>query len=218
MRSGSASPSLAIETGRQCARHPVTGKKRDPAQRSREASHFHCASGFSECPSTRAHARLLGPCFKTGRVEYRPDSPPTLEALPKRTPASHDVSGLGVRPVPRPESDVQRGAGKPNPKQTTACSDRTPSPRDRSWPSKHRGKCTPLKPAWPSGPGSPRGGSPTRTERWSRGKGLNAPGRGVLRLHPFDSVRFHVLLNSLFKVLFNFPSRYLSAIGLVLSI
>lgn len=28
-------------------------------------------------------------------------------------------------------------------------------------------------------------------------------------------MRFHVLLNSLFKVLFNFPSRYLFAIGLV---
>ena len=36
-----------------------------------------------------------------------------------------------------------------------------------------------------------------------------------MRIHPFDSMRFHVLLNSLFKVLFNFPSRYLSAIGLV---
>ena len=40
------------------------------------------------------------------------------------------------------------------------------------------------------------------------------PGR-TLRFHPFTSKRFHVLLNSLFKVLFNFPSRYLSAIGLV---
>ena len=37
----------------------------------------------------------------------------------------------------------------------------------------------------------------------------------TLRIHPFASERFHVLLNSLFKVLFNFPSRYLSAIGLV---
>ena len=36
-----------------------------------------------------------------------------------------------------------------------------------------------------------------------------------MRIHPFTSKRFHVLLNSLFKVLFNFPSRYLSAIGLV---
>ena len=33
--------------------------------------------------------------------------------------------------------------------------------------------------------------------------------------HSFASIRFHVLLNSLFKVLFNFPSRYLFAIGLV---
>ena len=37
----------------------------------------------------------------------------------------------------------------------------------------------------------------------------------TLRIHPFTSKRFHVLLNPLFKVLFNFPSRYLSAIGLV---
>ena len=41
-----------------------------------------------------------------------------------------------------------------------------------------------------------------------------SPGR-LSRSHPFASKRFHVLLNSLFKVLFNFPSRYLSAIGLV---
>ena len=39
--------------------------------------------------------------------------------------------------------------------------------------------------------------------------------QSTLRSYPFASKRFHVLLNSLFKVLFNFPSRYLSAIGLV---
>ena len=39
--------------------------------------------------------------------------------------------------------------------------------------------------------------------------------RTTLRLYAFTSKRFHVLLNSLFKVLFNFPSRYLLAIGLV---
>ena len=43
--------------------------------------------------------------------------------------------------------------------------------------------------------------------------GLNTPSQ--FQLHPFASKRFHVLLNSLFKVLFNFPSRYLFAIGLV---
>ena len=37
-----------------------------------------------------------------------------------------------------------------------------------------------------------------------------------LQLYPFTSKRIHALLNSLFKVLFNFPSRYLFTIGLVL--
>ena len=41
------------------------------------------------------------------------------------------------------------------------------------------------------------------------------PHGSTLWSHPFASQRFHVLLNSLFKVLFNFPSRYLFAIGLV---
>ena len=36
----------------------------------------------------------------------------------------------------------------------------------------------------------------------------------TMRIHPFTSKRFHVLLNSLFKVLFNLPSPYLFAIGL----
>lgn len=57
------------------------------------------------------------------------------------------------------------------------------------------------------GPTDPR--TPSAAERQ-----VESP-EDALRLHPFTSKRFHVLLNSLFKVLFNFPSRYLSAIGLV---
>ena len=38
--------------------------------------------------------------------------------------------------------------------------------------------------------------------------------RATSRTPPFTTTQFHVLLNSLFKVLFNFPSRYLFAIGL----
>lgn len=45
------------------------------------------------------------------------------------------------------------------------------------------------------------------------GRRIESDGR-TLRSSPFASERFHVLLNSLFKVLFNFPSRYLFAIGL----
>jgi hypothetical protein len=46
--------------------------------------------------------------------------------------------------------------------------------------------------------------APPRTETESR--------RRQSRLRPFASQRFHALLNSLFKVLCNFPSRYLFAI------
>ena len=55
-----------------------------------------------------------------------------------------------------------------------------------------------------------------RSQAQPRPRAIRAEFRGpTLRIHPFTSRRFHVLLNSLFKVLFNFPSRYLSAIGLV---
>ena len=33
--------------------------------------HFHCACGFRQSPLTCIHVRLLGPCFKTGRMEHR---------------------------------------------------------------------------------------------------------------------------------------------------
>lgn len=61
-------------------------------------------------------------------------------------------------------------------------------------------------------PRGPRGAS--RTDAKPASLTMNLPVRsfGFLRFTP---ERFHVLLNSLFKVLFNFPSRYLFAIGLV---
>ena len=83
-----------------------------------------------------------------------------------------------------------------------------------------RGKCTrsarqdpaPSSPP-PTTPREGRAGDVTSAARAGRRR---AESRGsTMRPHPFTSVRFHVLLNSLFKVLFNFPSRYLSAIGLV---
>ena len=40
------------------------------------------------------------------------------------------------------------------------------------------------------------------------------PPLATSRTPAFTIIQFHVLLNSLFKVLFNFPSRYLYAIGL----
>ena len=82
-------------------------------------------------------------------------------------------------------------------------------PSSRSWlshpekvhPSRRSGRPRPTFDGW-------------RTRACARSRRAEFPGT-TLRVHPFASMRFHVLLNSLFKVLFNFPSRYLSAIGLV---
>ena len=82
-------------------------------------------------------------------------------------------------------------------------------PENRSWRSA-RGKCTRSADV-PRPPGECTKciSDPARAP-----KAFRAEFRGpTLRIHPFTSRRFHVLLNSLFKVLFNFPSRYLFAIG-----
>jgi hypothetical protein len=60
-------------------------------------------------------------------------------------------------------------------------------------------------------------GPTPETCRGSSTGGLN-PSSRPSKFHPFTSEQFHVLLNSLFKVLCNFPSRYLFAIGLAASI
>ena len=112
-------------------------------------------------------------------------------------------------------SSVLRRASEPGDYNTgTAETDPATFPRD-VWPPADR--------SWRS----PRGKGALRRPRdtWHRPSGighqaLRTLGRvefheATLRSHQFASERFHVLLNSLFKVLFNFPSRYLSAIGLV---
>ena len=77
-------------------------------------------------------------------------------------------------------------------------------------------KCTRSEPRAVSNERGRRERRPSRgiATRRCDGDALNLPVRsfGFLRFTP---ERFHVLLNSLFKVLFNFPSRYLFAIGLV---
>src|SRR5665811_431675 len=60
---------------------------------------------------------------------------------------------------------------------------------------------------------NPRTGNLTKTLSHQT-LSLNIPAN-TCKFCPLTPERFHVLLNSLFKVLFNFPSRYLFAIGLV---
>ncbi|CAE1173802.1 unnamed protein product [Acanthosepion pharaonis] len=59
------------------------------------------------------------------------------------------------------------------------------------------------------------GQQPNRVWATFGSTGLSPPAIAVSGPTPFTPGRFHVLLNSLSKVLFNFPSRYLSTIGLV---
>src|SRR5882724_2357716 len=55
---------------------------------------------------------------------------------------------------------------------------------------------------------------PNTTPTTASTKTIESSSRHTSWFHLFTYKRFHVLLNSLFKVLCNFPSRYLFAIGL----
>jgi hypothetical protein len=157
---------------------------------------------------------------------------PRARPLPEGS-ETRDTRGANTAPSPRCESSVPRRVSVPVGAIDRALTRRTAfgppltQPRDSTLPAKEpvvaldrpeqvhplrRQQVLPRSPSpWRAGRAEGRQGAPDAS-------GLNAPGRATLRLHPFDSVRFHVLLNSLFKVLFNFPSRYLSTIGLVSSI
>jgi hypothetical protein len=162
----------------------------------------------------RVYAKLLGPCFKTGRIgdqllhreptweRETPPQPPTESSHAMPTPGSNDSA-----PVRRPS----RGTSRPN------------NRRRAQVPPKGR----------PLGPG-PEAGPQVSAQMPANAPQPGAKGTpGVISnpahryprplaeyeqlrwLYPFPSYRFHVLFNSLFKVLCNFPSRYFFAIGLV---
>lgn len=147
---------------------------------------------------TRAHVRLLGPCFKTGRKEarrivadrYRENSADTIfipsnKSVRKR--ASH---------IPPSEDGIR---------ENFASSLASSNPRARRQLQRQTGR-------------NVRFERPAKNQTDRRDKSRRSILNSLARIHglcPFTPERFHVLLNSLFKVLFNFPSRYLSTIGLV---
>ena len=155
-----------------------------------------------------------------------PTDSPQTQCRPGWPSRSRRAVGRHGCPVPasrtRPENQVAKGGGRPSaPQRSTAGgynsarrSAHLPSSRASDRREDDRG-ALPAESAHGrvrrrSAPGS----------QGSRNAPLQTAGRAefsgpTLRIHPFTSERFHVLLNSLFKVLFNFPSRYLSAIGLV---
>ena len=103
---------------------------------------------------------------------------------------------------------------------TASCRRRAPPPRGRAPP--HAGQTVFRAGGFPP-EGGPLPAHPTAAPRRSAHSTRKCTGRRsarlnagqIRRLYPFPPHRFHVLFNSLFKVLCNFPSRYLFAIGFV---
>ena len=120
----------------------------------------------------------------------------------RRRPAAGGDGGPGTA-CP---ADTPRPAASPRPAaaaQTTGRPRRPPGgPSERAETA--RGDVESVTTQTPEGRARPDSESPA---------GLTLGGRS-LRYLPFTSEQFHALLNPLFKVLFNVPSQYLSAIGL----
>ncbi|KAJ8353711.1 hypothetical protein SKAU_G00212780 [Synaphobranchus kaupii] len=222
----------AGETGRWCAPlrvpHPRGGAGGDPTSAGARRPSLSLRHGVSlGGPLTRARVRLLGPCFKTGRVgcrhRRRPLAPVRGPVPARRRDAVGGGRGWeGVAGKARQRSSPS-APGEAARSWQRGCnarrrSDEPPSPRTLpSRPRAGRGapprrKCA-RRGTGPAG-GRSREGIRTAPARPTWPAELNPPG-GLRGPHPFTSQRFHALLNSLFKVLFNFPLRYLSTIGLV---
>ena len=153
-----SNPSQKIKVGRRC------NPQGDPANQ------LPSAYGFT-CPLTRTHVRLLGPCFKTGRMG-NPQADARSTQMPKH--AERRVLPSTIAATTSPRAYRQPGLGPP----PQSASVRTPSrATDRLSPFR-------IRPRRIAGP------------------------------HPLPSRQFQALFDSLFKVLFIFPSRYLFAIGL----
>jgi len=112
VRSWCASSRNENETPRECGSFQ---KKWPSSLRPRKADfHFHCAFRFSVIPMTRAHAGLLGPCFKTG-----PESTQSYSVADRRfnkacsrTPRRTAVSGQDRHQVRSLTCDDELAAGR----------------------------------------------------------------------------------------------------------
>ncbi|KAG6466668.1 hypothetical protein ZIOFF_075524 [Zingiber officinale] len=157
----STNPSQKIWVGRRCA---PRGEGLPPIS-------FLAPSEFSNSP-TRTHVRLLGPCFKTGRM-----GSPLADALGARVPT-------GGTPMARAASSTA----------LAICRGRAVRPGLDRRRSLQR--------------------SVSQAEQRTGLEPFRIRPEHSVDPHPLPSRQFQVLFDSLFKVLFIFPSRYLFAIGL----
>ncbi|KAK7288625.1 hypothetical protein RIF29_02091 [Crotalaria pallida] len=153
-----SNPSQKIRVGRQC------NPQGDPT------ISFLAPYGFTR-PLTRTHVRLLGPCFKTGRM-----GSPLADARSTQVPNTPSRCALPstITMMTSPRACQQLGLGPPS-----------------QFASVH---------------------APSRFA--DRLSSFHIRPRHIAGPHPLPSRQFQALFDSLFKVLFIFPSRYLFAIGL----
>ena len=201
-----------FKTGRQ-------GSRQSPADPGRRGA---VGTGRGRGPPTRRHrgrSRRAGPSGRPGDpAQPRPRSP-TREG---RRGIGRERAGAARRPflgrsagatllgrsLGSPTGPPVEGPAWPEPPQPAGLCrrpDRSRAPRPGEVHAAGRGGAPGARPPEIGGAG-PR--------RAPRRHALNLPGPICAAL-PFASRRLHVLLNSLFRVLFNFPSRYLCSIGLV---
>lgn len=139
--------------------------------------------GVSSRPLTRARVRLLGPCFKTGRVGYRHRRGPLAPALERD---SHRLGGgarSGRTEHSPPQSTATPGArgARPPARAATGVARAREKARRKSLPRPLREAARLL----PGGcntrgrslePPSPRPSQPTRSRSRRTASGGNAPG------------------------------------------
>src|SRR4029434_3663815 len=234
-----SSPSFGSYRARSCSTSPTERARRAGGAPRAGARGSHlgtaCAGPHLHCAVPRACVRLLGPCFKTGRVGSRFAADPERRFVGRSPPWRRGAVRHGLRTV-RPGRQPRRGRGAPalprGEEQARRYNVRGPGKRRRrddgelsSSPPKRvatftpepfladpepvaahrsRRKCARRRPS-PTGRRSPEG-IRHAPEGPTGPAGLNLPaGRRVP--YPCTSERFHALLNSLFKVLFNFEER-----------
>ena len=180
-------------------------------------------AGFAH-PKTRTHVRLLGPCFKTGRIK------PYDRQQPWHSVCTHPANDRPrfKRTARSPPCLTAESNGRGQPKRACAA---TPLSR----PSSHTESYNTNR-SWPPSPGALR---PARTAVDAHSREMRQPRGSAERrqsiqicttpVPPSDCLNLDSALlipcaslltvsrtvNFLFKVLFIFPSRYLFAIGLV---
>ncbi|KAG8537513.1 hypothetical protein GDO81_024402 [Engystomops pustulosus] len=137
-RSCSTSPTeRARRAGGAPAGDRVAGGGIPPRPGTSPVLHFHCATGFRSSPWTRARVRLLGPCFKTGRVGHRHRRRP-LALLPLFSP----FDGREDVDLPRRGGAALSGRTENSPPRSTAApraGGPVPLPRGPRFPRRNPG-------------------------------------------------------------------------------